>query len=63
MSTTSGNPNNIYVKRIFSGKEESIAFLEATLAKDICSILDLSNLEFVKENFIGEKQKELLRDN
>ncbi|NCN09138.1 MAG: Rpn family recombination-promoting nuclease/putative transposase [Leptospira sp.] len=59
---TSGNPHDLYVRRIFSGKEESIAFLEFTLPKDVCSILDLSNLEFVKENFIGEKQKESRTD-
>jgi predicted transposase/invertase (TIGR01784 family) len=58
----SSNHHDIYVRSIFSGREESIEFFRVTLPKNILKLLDLEKLEDTQESFISGNQKESKAD-
>jgi predicted transposase/invertase (TIGR01784 family) len=59
---TPPNPHDLFIRKIFSQKEESIAFLETALSPNISKLLDFSKLEHTKESYIGEEYKESRTD-
>ncbi len=56
------NPHDLFIQKIFSQKEESIAFLKTALSPNISNLLDFSKLEHTKESFIGDEYKESRTD-
>ncbi|NCN10205.1 MAG: hypothetical protein GW938_10215 [Leptospira sp.] len=57
-----GNPHDLFIRRIFSNKEESIEFFKATFPENLAKLLDLSNLVHCKESFIADEHKETRTD-
>lgn len=58
----SSNHHDLYVRSIFSGREESIEFFRVTLPKKILGILDIEKLEDTRETFISDQLKESRTD-
>jgi predicted transposase/invertase (TIGR01784 family) len=52
------NSHDLFVRRIFSNKEESIAFFKTTLEPELIEMLELEKLTHTQESFISESQKE-----
>jgi predicted transposase/invertase (TIGR01784 family) len=59
---SNGNHHDLYVRSIFSGREESIEFFRGTLPPKVLELLDIEKLEDTKESYISEEQKESRTD-
>jgi predicted transposase/invertase (TIGR01784 family) len=58
----SSHPHDVYVRKIFSGLEESKEFFRLTLPPKIVEIMDLDQLEDTQESFINEDLQESRTD-
>ncbi|GAB6163985.1 Rpn family recombination-promoting nuclease/putative transposase [Desulfothermus naphthae] len=51
------NPHDVFVKEVFSHKEQAEDFLKNYLPQNICKLIDFDSLTIVKDSFVDENLK------